>query len=277
MSIIQQYIEGQLIERDGIYFTNSEERVSYPEDGNEFCFAIEESSFWFKHRNNCITTTIKKYCPKSLFFDIGGGNGFVSQSLINEGINSVLIEPGLSGCLNAKKRNVQNIICSKFENIPFRKNSLPAIGLFDVIEHIEDDIDILEKAYNYLAQNGYIFITVPALKALWSNEDTDSGHFRRYKLIDLKKIVEKAGFKTEYYTYIFSLLPIPIFLFRSLPSKIGLNKRSADIQKHKNEHTQNSKFKSGLLNMIWKSELRQIREGKRILIGGSCFIVASKT
>jgi len=272
-------IEGyttELVERDGILFAKKESEISYPKDGNETFFKIEESSFWFNHRNNCIVEAVKKYCPNNHFFDIGGGNGFVAKGLEENGIQTVLIEPGVQGCLNAKKRNLKNIICSTFENASFPNNSIPTIGLFDVVEHIENDSDFLKSIHTLLKEDGHVFITVPAFKSLWSNEDVDAGHYRRYKLKDLEHKLKNAGFTIEYSTYIFSILPAPVFLFRTIPSKLGLYKKSNGNDKHKNAHKPKKGIIARVLNRIWKFELNRIRIGKKMPLGGSCFVVARK-
>ena len=97
MNILEKYTDG-LTAKDGIYFSNQTSEISYPESGNESCFQIEQDSFWFNHRNNCIFEAVKKFAPNELFFDIGGGNGFVAKALEDSGINTVLIEPGIKGC-----------------------------------------------------------------------------------------------------------------------------------------------------------------------------------
>ena len=40
-----------------------DEQLSYPEDGNARCLAIEDSSFWFRHRNRCIVAAVSRYRP----------------------------------------------------------------------------------------------------------------------------------------------------------------------------------------------------------------------
>jgi len=64
---------------DGIWYSTDTENISYPSEGNDACFAVEENSFWFKHRNKCITSVVKCFPPENngTIFDIGGGNGFV--------------------------------------------------------------------------------------------------------------------------------------------------------------------------------------------------------
>jgi len=92
---------------NGIYYSKSESSVSYPEEGNEVFLQIEEDSFWFNHRNNIIADSVQKYSPNKTFFDIGGGNGFVAKRLQNDGINTILIEPGKSGAMNATKEELR--------------------------------------------------------------------------------------------------------------------------------------------------------------------------
>lgn len=260
----------------GIYFSKTISNISYPEDGNEKCLQIEQDSFWFNHRNNVIIETVKKYSPEKTFFDIGGGNGFVAKGLQDSDIKVVLIEPGLNGAINSKKRNIENIVCSTLEDAAFEKSSLDSVGLFDVVEHIEDDYQFIIDIQNYMQPDGHIYITVPAYNILWSNEDDEAGHYRRYSLDQIKELLLKCGFSIEYSTYIFSILPIPILFFRTIPSKLGLKINSNDLAKHKKVH----KSKKGIINLImqkiWNWELRNIKNSKKINFGGSCFIVGKK-
>ncbi|MES2480142.1 MAG: class I SAM-dependent methyltransferase [Bacteroidota bacterium] len=262
--------------REGIFFAQNEKEVSYPKEGNNHCFQIEEDSFWFKHRNNCIIESVKRLSPNEVFFDIGGGNGYVAKGLEDCGIETVLIEPGIHGCLNARKRDLKNVICSTLEYASFHKGSLDSAGMFDVIEHIEDDVAFLSTMHSYLKSDGLAYITVPAFSFLWSNEDNDAGHYRRYTLGQLENKLISIGFTIEYSTYIFPVLPFPVFFFRTLPSKLGFNKQSAEIDKHKKEHSSKSGIINKILNRVWAFELGRIKSGKQFPFGGSCFVVARK-
>lgn len=66
---------------NGIYYAKSAARISYPEKGNENFMQIEEDSFWFRHRNDVIVESVNQFSADKIFFDIGGGNGFVSKKL----------------------------------------------------------------------------------------------------------------------------------------------------------------------------------------------------
>jgi len=271
---INQYTNN-LIEKGGIFYSKMNNKISYPSDGNDACFSLEDNSFWFRHRNNCILNLVDKYGKDKSFFDIGGGNGFVSKELENHGIQTCLIEPGIHGCLNAKKRGLKNIVCSDLNNAGLKKGSIPIAGLFDVIEHIENDLDFLREINHYLIADGILVITAPAYQFLWSKEDKDAGHFRRYNLQNLKKKLNEAGFKNIYSTYIFSFLILPVFVFRTLPSLLGLD--TSGIEKAEKEHNGNGKgLGSKLLTILLYFEIKQIRKNRKIPFGGSCLIVAKK-
>jgi len=261
-----------LSKKEGIWYASEKRSISYPDDGNELCYQLEENSFWFKHRNNCIVELIKNFPPNGSLFDIGGGNGYVAKAIESIGIEPVLVEPGERGCLNARKRNLGNIICSTLEDAGFEKKSIPAIGVFDVVEHFESDIDFLNYIHSYLIKDGMLYLTVPSYNFLWSNEDNDAGHHNRYTITSLNNKLGKLGFKIEFASYMFSILPIPILLFRSLPSWLGMNKKSKDMNNKHSEHGKENR----LLSKLWAWELNRIRQRKTIQFGGSCLVAARK-
>ncbi len=262
---------------NGIYISKQESNISYPKEGNVLCMQIEEDSFWFKHRNDCIIHLVKKYSPNRIFFDIGGGNGFVSQGLERAGIKTVLVEPGREGTENAKKRGLKFIIRSTLEDANFKKSSIPTLGLFDVLEHIKEEKDFLKKIHAYIEDNGLLYLTVPSYNLLWSKEDTMGGHYRRYTRKELHSKLREAGFETIYSTYIFSILPIPIYLFRTVPSKLGFSPNAIEYENHKKVHkAPKSNLISGLMNKVWAYELNNINKNKSINFGGSCLLVARK-
>jgi SAM-dependent methyltransferase len=261
---------------NGIYFSKATSAISYPADGNEKCLQLEKDSFWFKHRNKIIIEAVKKFSPDKTFFDIGGGNGFVAKGLQDANIEVVLIEPGIEGAVNAKKRGIKNVVCATMEDAGFAGTSLDSVGLFDVVEHIEKDDKFLKDIHNYLHSDGHIFITVPAYKILWSSEDEDAGHYRRYTLDQIKKTLLNCGFSIEYDTYIFSILPIPIFFFRTVPCKLNRGVKSEKLGKHKQQHKSNKGIMNSPLEKIWDWEIRKIKNSKRICFGSSCLIVGKK-
>ncbi len=101
------FVSTNLILKDEIWFSKDKTEISFPHEGHDSCYQIEENSFWFKHRNNCITSVINLFMTKKVLFDIGGGNGFTSLALEKENIETFLVEPGIEGILNEKKKRIE--------------------------------------------------------------------------------------------------------------------------------------------------------------------------
>jgi len=264
-----------LLNIEGIWYPSAKEKISYPDAGNADCLQIEDSSFWFKHRNNCIATLVKRYAANRVFWDIGGGNGYVSKGLQSSGISTILVEPGELGAQTAAKRGVKNVICATFEGAGLNDNVIKSAGLFDVLEHIEDDLMFLKSLNQTMAKDGLLFITVPAYQTLWSKDDDYAGHFRRYTTEKLNKTLDQAGFEPVFDTYIFSLLIYPVFLLRTLPGKLGLGKNPSSKNKIQSDHKAGG-LASKVLERIWNRELIRLKEDKKIPYGGSCLVVARK-
>jgi SAM-dependent methyltransferase len=257
-----------------IWFSKKRSHISYPEDGNLRCLTVEDSSFWFKHRNKCIIESMRLFPPEGAVYDVGAGNGYVTLAIKNAGFDAVVIEPGIQGAMNARNRGLSPVICSTLEDAGFKDHLIPAVGLFDLLEHIKDDISFLKTVKDLLIPGGRLYITVPAYSFLWSVEDDHAGHYRRYTTKSLSIALKSIGFKIEFSTYIFGLLPIPIFIFRSIPSKLGFRSKR-DSKRPQKEHCHNKSLLGSLLNCALDKELRALRNNRTIPVGGSCLIVAT--
>ncbi|MCD4739559.1 class I SAM-dependent methyltransferase [archaeon] len=244
--------------------------VSNLEEGSARCFEIEDQSFWFTHRKKCILTAVNSYPPKGTIYDIGGGNGHMTKAFQDEKYQVVLVEPNKTSIENARKRGVLNYIPSTFQKARLPKNRVPAIGLFDVLEHMPNDIKVLEYLNSRLSSSGKLYFTVPAHKWLWTNIDDLSGHYIRYNLSQLNQKLESAGFHTSYITYLFSFLPPFILLGRKLPELLG---RPVKLEETNKDH-HSSNF---VLDALTSWELQQVKSDKTIPFGATILGVAHKT
>lgn len=261
---------------EGWWVSPTVSEVSYPESGNALCFAVEESSFWFEHRNQCILAAIRLFPPAGAVFDVGGGNGFVARAIQEAGFDVVLLEPGLQGVRNALKRGIRLVVRSTLEDAGVVAATLPAVGLFDVIEHIRDDRHFLLRVRTLMTPGGRIYITVPAHRFLWSGEDVLAGHLRRYTLHDLSDVLERAGYSIDYASYFFSFLPIPIFIRRVLPFRLGRSPNKMSEAAVRADHEVERGLAANLLRIATRRELRKIAQGRSLKHGASCLVVARK-
>jgi SAM-dependent methyltransferase len=263
---------------DGTWGCKFSSPVSYPEWGNESCFNVEDVSFWFQHRNACILEAIKQFLPAGPLFDIGGGNGVVAKAVQDAGFEVVMVEPGSIGTRNAMGRGVRNVVCAELQDAGFRPLTLGAVGLFDVLEHIADDRGFLQTLRRYLRLDGRAYLSVPAYKALWSHEDVDAGHYRRYSRRELLDALADSGWVVEYLTGFFQFLPPVILIGRAAPFRLGIAKpRGRDItNKMQAQHQIRSRVANGVLGWFQQRELAQIHARRELGFGGSWLVVARK-
>jgi len=260
---------------DGLWWPRTRSRVDYPDEGNAFCFQVEDHSFWFHHRNACLLAVMRRFPPGGVVFDIGGGNGFVARALVAAGLPSVVVEPGPTGARNAQARGLSPVICSALDDAGFRPGTMPAAGLFDVLEHIEDDGGVLGRLAVLIPPGGRLYLTVPSYQWLWSTEDDISGHHRRYTTASLARVVREAGFEVEFTSYLFWPLPLPILFLRAIPARLGY-RPTLDPDAIRRELKPPSGPAVQALTTLLDGERRWIAGGHRIPTGSSCLLVARR-
>lgn len=261
---------------DGLWVpaTAREDHISYPGDGNDACFQIEDTSYWFQHRKNCILALMRHFPPAGAVYDIGGGNGFMTKAILDFGVDAVLVEPG-SGVFNAVNRGLLKVVHSTLQEAEFTPQSLPAAAAFDVIEHIEDDYAFMATLRQLLPPGGRVYFTVPAIRWLWSGADTSAGHFRRYTPRSVRALLAATGFQVECLSGMFSWLILPIFLQRSVLDRLR-SYPSATTPRSAGENHRLPTWLLGTVTRIHRLELGRLSRGKTIPIGSSLLCVARR-
>jgi SAM-dependent methyltransferase len=87
------------------------------------------------------------------------------------------------------------------EDMPFEDESFELVTTLDVMEHCDDDTQILRECFRVCTTGGLIALTVPAFQSLWSNNDVINNHKRRYSASELRARLTGVGFAIERMTY----------------------------------------------------------------------------
>lgn len=133
--------------------------------------------------------------------DFGAGNGRFAIALQERGFEVSAIEPD-----SALRDRVQARAVSAYASLATLGDlQFDGIYTINVLEHIEDDLAILERFHELVRPGGRIFIYVPAFPILFSANDERVGHVRRYTKRELLSRVVKAGFQIEKARYVDSL------------------------------------------------------------------------
>jgi SAM-dependent methyltransferase len=86
-----------------------------------------------------------------------------------------------------------------------------SVVMLNVLEHIEDDVEILRMLGSLLETDGRIVLYVPALNGLYGKWDRKVGHYRRYAPWRLRAVLDEAGMAPVEIGYM-NALSIPAWL-----------------------------------------------------------------
>jgi SAM-dependent methyltransferase len=243
----------------------------------------EDRHFWFRARKRIIRVLLQQIAAglgKGLrAIEAGCGNGHLLGLLeeIKETSCVVGVDLFPEGLLNARTRVSCPLIRGDIRDIAFR---LPfdLACLFDVLEHIDDDVAVLEHLYGLLRPSGILFLTVPAHPALWSDFDKEAGHRRRYTRKILEGKLLRAGFTVDYITHFMSpLLPL-VWAKRqwsdALARQIGRSR--GDGTPVVRSDLVMIPLVNGILECLTAAELPLVHRRRTIPFGSSLLVLASR-
>lgn len=146
--------------------------------------------------------------------DLGAGSGFFSQELCKNYAqfinNSCLVDIGYTDKEIILSRHTTS---QKTKEIP-SNISHSLVIMMDVLEHVENDLDLLINIKRASSGKNYFFITVPAFRSLWSSHDVYLGHHRRYEIADLQRLLANADFNITNIYYIYGGIYPLVWLLR---------------------------------------------------------------
>lgn len=233
---------------------------------------MEAGNFWFRSRNRLLIWALQRYFPEAKnFLEIGCGTGFVLSGIRKalpelELCGSEVFSSGLS--FAAERLPGIELFQMDARRIPFR-DEFDVVGAFDVLEHVEEDEEILDQMYQATRKRGGILVTVPHHPFLWSQADDYARHVRRYKTQELKDKVKRAGFDNVRITSFVSIL-LPLLIISRFKQR--LTREDFDPM---------SEFRIGplmnaTLEKVLDGERALIRAGLSLPFGGSLLLVARR-
>ncbi|MHA2940285.1 class I SAM-dependent methyltransferase [Vibrio sp. RC27] len=190
---------------------------------------VESNHWWFKARRDILSRTISHYSYKKLdnILEIGCGTGGNIAMLQSLGKTDAIEMDSYAIELLEKKHKIDIINGAVPKAIDHCTKKYDLVCLFDVLEHIEDDIETLNKIREVLTPDGMIVFTVPAYQFLFGPHDKFLHHKKRYRRSELYSIISNLNHhysivKLSYFNFI--LLPLAI-VERILTKFLNLNKK----------------------------------------------------
>ncbi|HCU01670.1 MAG: Methyltransferase type 11 [Candidatus Moranbacteria bacterium GW2011_GWE1_35_17] len=198
---------------------------SYNPNALDVFYKYEKEHFWFKIRRDFILKIFSKYVKKSsLVMEVGTGTGNIARELKNNGYDVVISDVHKQFLDFEKNKIIEKRYQFDVNEPPF-EDHFNAIGMFDVLEHTEEDEQVLKNIRKMLKDDGKIIITVPAHSWLWNKYDYS--HKRRYNLKRIREIFKNSGFDILEAKHFFVSI-MPLLFIRALIERDNGNKDSAD-------------------------------------------------
>jgi len=189
-------------------------------------FRVEQAHWWYTGRRKILAGFVEEICRqvtdrRPRILDVGCGTGanllMLSQYGDAEGVD--LSEDALAFC---RERGLDKVRLGAGEELPYEDGTFDLVTAFDVVEHMDDDLAGLREMRRVLRPGGRVLLFVPTFMFLWGLQDDVSNHRRRYRLPELRRVLEQAGFEIERTTYANITFFFPILVMRQLMRLTGI-------------------------------------------------------
>ncbi|HEU4510984.1 MAG TPA: class I SAM-dependent methyltransferase [Pyrinomonadaceae bacterium] len=193
-------------------------------------FTVEQSHWWHTGRRKIIASFVEEICRRVTdrrprILDVGCGTGanllMLSQYGDAEGVD--ISEDALAFC---RDRGLDKVRLGAGEQLPYEDATFDLVTALDVVEHMDNDLAGLKEMRRVLRPGGHVLLFVPTFMFLWGLQDDVSHHRRRYRLSELRRVLEEAGFEIERTTYANITFFLPILLIRQLMRVTGIKAES---------------------------------------------------
>ncbi|HEX6046167.1 MAG TPA: class I SAM-dependent methyltransferase [Pyrinomonadaceae bacterium] len=189
-------------------------------------YEVEQSHWWYIGRRRIIAGFVEQICRqvtdrRPRILDVGCGTGanllLLSKYGQAEGVD--VSEDALAFC---RARGLDKVRLGAGEELPYEDGTFDLVTAFDVVEHMDDDLAGLTEMRRVLRPGGRVLLFVPTFMFLWGLQDEVSNHRRRYRLPELRRVLEEAGFEVERSTYANITFFLPILFVRKFMRLTGI-------------------------------------------------------
>jgi ubiquinone/menaquinone biosynthesis C-methylase UbiE len=174
----------------------TDELTSFHEDTAGDNHSIDIASR--RHTIAALRRGIKTKNP--VIIDIGCSSGSLLRALRDGFPNATLIGADyIGGPLRGLAASIPGVPFLQFNLVtcPLFSNSIDAVVLLNVLEHIKDDFAAMQQGFRITKPGGLVVIEVPAGPHLFDIYDKQLMHFRRYNLKTLCEMLQRVGFHIE--------------------------------------------------------------------------------
>lgn len=172
---------------------------------------------WELSRADMVMNLLQGNGRDARYADVGSGDLYFANRLAEQTTAAIYAvdvhygEPTVNGQIH---------VCTDLAQVP--SASIDWAVLMDVLEHVDDDIGLVEAMSRILSGDGRVLITVPAHTFLWSEHDVFLGHYRRYDRERLQDTLIRGGLEVLESFYFYAI-PFAIRTLSVALNKVGFS------------------------------------------------------
>ena len=224
-----------------------------------------DQHWYYRSKANAMIYLLSEFSPSAIL-DVGAGSGFFSKKLLSE------TKAKEAWCVDISYENDADTI--EFNKPIHYRQSIDQVNadlvlLMDVLEHVDDDVGLLQDYVAKVPSGSRFLISVPAFQFLWSGHDVFLEHKRRYRLNQMEGVVRQAGLTVKHGAYYFgAVFPIAAAI------RMASNLLQRGRYKAQSQLSQHHPFVNGALASMSSAEMPFFTRNR--IAGLTVFVLAEK-
>lgn len=153
-----------------------------------------------RSRNRILLNQFKKHITNGSVFDTGCGDGSFLSTLHKYYQEELIYHAGdisETAMTSVKKMGFVNstMIIDIENHTSLPQRTFTAVVSAEVLEHVENWQTALQNLAELVAENGFLFLTVPAQMKYWNPHDIFAKHYRRFEIGQIEQELLKMKFE----------------------------------------------------------------------------------
>lgn len=185
-------------ELEHLYSFDSGYHVKFRDDAKEVAYRLSLAERHY--------AMLARYCKSGICLDVGASAGFFVKTAADHGWDAHGIELSKDTSRLARERYGVDVQTARLEETTFEPASFDAITLWDLIEHLPDPFDTMQRIVSLLKPGGVVLILTPNLDGLFARGSyrvarridywpavTPPGHLFQFSAKSLTALLERVG------------------------------------------------------------------------------------
>lgn len=193
---------------------------------------MKQGNNWVKlQRQKLRLSFLKKFVRKGKVLDIGAGWGHFLYAASEAGFSTKGVERDSSAAEYARGELGLDVLQQDFRDLP-ETEQFDVITMWDVLEHLDDPCEIIEKCARLTKDNGYILLQVPQIDSFFAGLQKQQWihlsleHVNYFNRETIEMLLVQNGYEI---CRIKSSFELKFLLTRSLAHRLKKNKKIQEL------------------------------------------------